>query len=70
MRAFNKQSFQFVGNGIARCEEYAQLRPELHCLVCKITPAEDISSEIDIGKEYVYLLSGTQKCERLTDGAG
>ena len=61
VRAFNKQSFHFVGNGIACRVEHAQIRPKLDGLVCKITPAEDRRFEIDIGKEYVDLLRGTQK---------
>jgi len=36
---FNKQSFHFIGNGIACRVEHAQFRPKLDGLVCKITPA-------------------------------
>ena len=61
VRAFDKQSFHFVGDEIAGRVEHAQIRPKLDGLACKITPAKDRSLEIDIGKECVDVLRGTQE---------
>src|SRR5450759_3286800 len=48
--AFNKQSFHFVGYGIAGRVEHTQFRPQRDGLVRKIATAEDRCFEIDIGK--------------------
>src|SRR5450631_4328106 len=53
VRAFNKQSFHLVGNGIACRVEHTQFWRRLDGLVCKLTPAEDRCFEMDIGKECV-----------------
>ncbi len=61
LRAFNKQSFHFVGNNISCRVEHAQFRPKFDGLVCKFTPAKDLIFQIDVGKECVDLLSGSQE---------
>ena len=70
VRAFNKQSFHFVGNGIAGRVEHTQFRPKRDGLACKFTPAKDRCFEIDIGKKCVDVLRGTQELERFVYVAG
>ena len=60
-RAFNKQGFHFVGNKISCCVEHPQFRPKLEGLVGELTPAEDQIFQVDIGKECVDVLSGSQE---------
>jgi len=64
-RAFNKQSFHFVGNNISCRVEHAQFRAKLDGLVSKFTPAKDRMFQIDVGKECVNVLSGSQEYKRL-----
>ena len=61
VRAFDKQRFHFVGNGIACRVEHAQVRPKRDGLVRKFAPAKDRRFEIDIGKKCVDVLRGTQE---------
>src|SRR5665647_2771841 len=56
VRALNKQSFHFVGNGIACRVEHTQFRAKLDGLLCEFIPAKDRFFEIDIGKECVDVL--------------
>jgi len=60
-RAFNKQGSHFVGDKISRRVEHAQFRPKLDGLVSKFTPAKDRIFQIDVGKECVDGLSGSQE---------
>jgi hypothetical protein len=64
LRAFNKQSFHFVGNKISCRVEQAQFRPQLKGLVSKFTPAKDRIFQIDVGKECVNALIGSQEYKR------
>src|SRR5471032_1303464 len=68
--AFNKQSFHFVGNGIACRVEHAQIRPKLDGLVCNFTSAKERCFEMDIGKKCVNVSRGTEKRKRLVYVAG
>src|SRR6266702_798203 len=61
LRTFNKQSFHFVVDIISCRVQHAQFRPKLDGLACKITSAKDQSFQIDIGKECVDVLGGTQE---------
>jgi hypothetical protein len=56
VRAFDKQSFHFVGNGISGRVEHTQFGPKLDCLAGEIAPAKDRRLEIDIGKKCVDVL--------------
>jgi hypothetical protein len=60
LHAFNKQSFHFVGNKISCRVEYAQFRPKLDGLACKFTSTNDRFFQIDVGKECVNVLIGSQ----------